>query len=122
MSSQASARTRRLPVEQPTTARRWLVIEPLPRTDLALVAAQDLVVHCRFENLLPARIGALTPDTVLTPLIAPQWDILDLGLLLTRGGFRGTVLALTPPLPRSDLVLGEVRALFPALALSLVVF
>ncbi|MCY1125622.1 hypothetical protein OU426_02040 [Frigidibacter sp. RF13] len=49
------------------------------------------------------------PDAVLAPLLAPDFDILDVAERLTRLGFRGVLLISTPHLPDPGTVLAEIR-------------
>ncbi|WP_284163326.1 hypothetical protein [Frigidibacter sp. SD6-1] len=53
--------------------------------------------------------GGAPPDAVLAPLLAPDFDILDVAERLTRLGFRGILLISTPRLPNPGTVLAEIR-------------
>jgi hypothetical protein len=111
-----------LSLEHPVgPARRWLIVEPLPRgaRSATVFAAGDLVVHMRYEHLEAGLLARIAPCTVLAPLIAPGWDILDLATRLERLGWRGVLVAQSRPLPCADLVLGEIQSLFPAQRISL---
>ena len=59
------------------------------------------------------------PDAIIAPLITPNWDVVDLGILLEELGYTGTLYALTKPLPRAELVLREVGAVCPRLTVRL---
>jgi hypothetical protein len=109
-------------VAQPEWARsrRWLIIDPArPLTSIAPFVETDELLYSRFDTLDAALLARVAPDLVLAPLIAAQFDILDLVPALDRMGYRGPVVIQTRPLPRADLVLGEIRALFPAQRLCL---
>lgn len=53
--------------------------------------------------------GGAPPDAVLAPLLAPDFDILDVTERLARLGFRGLLLISVPPLPDPGTVLAEIR-------------
>lgn len=116
----AGPRARSAPDPDGARSRRWLIIDPArPLTTIAPFGPNDRMLYGRFEHLDAALLTRYAPDAILAPLIAAQFDILDLVSALDRTGFRGPVVIQTRPLPRADLVLGEIRALFPAQCLSL---
>lgn len=97
-------------------ARRWLVVEPIPVVAGKLpYLPTDIVVHARFEMVGPKLLGRIRPEFVLAPLITPTWDILDLAAILSKASFSGLLLARTRALPDIDMVLSEIRGLFPDL-------
>ncbi len=98
-----------------TSGRRILVIGPV-QPDAGLDPA-DIVIHTRFAHLSAAMLATIQPDLVVAPLFTTGWDIMDLAEVLQSGGYAGPVRILSRPLPRSDLVMSEVRALFPGLEL-----
>jgi hypothetical protein len=107
--------------DQPTcraSGRRILVIGPVQPDAGAGVDMSDIVIHTRFTHLSAAMLATIQPDLVVAPLFTTGWDIMDLAEALQSGGYAGPVRILSRPLPRSDLVLGEVRALFPGLELQ----
>lgn len=61
------------------------------------------------------------PNLVVSPLLATNFDILDVGSRLTVLGYRGKILAITPPLPNLQAVLGEIRTQLGHLDLELAV-
>ena len=101
-------------------ARRWLIVDPArPQTEIEPFGPNDQLLYGRFDRLDPNLLARFVPDAIVAPLIAAQFDILDLVTALDRMGYRGPVVIQTRPLPRADLVLGEIRALFPAQRISL---
>lgn len=79
----------------------------------------DLVIHTQLRHVSMQMLAEVRPDIVIGPLIAADWDIVDLCQRISRCGYQGRILALTRPLPRADLVAGEVGALFPHLEFGL---
>ncbi len=78
-------------------------------------------VVARFETLNLKLLAKVMPDTILAPLLGPDFDILDLVDRLTRIGFGGALRALTPPLPDPDAVRAEVRRHAAGLDFDLIV-
>jgi hypothetical protein len=71
-------------------------------------------------NALLALVAAQRPRAVALALFGMSHDILDLAEGLARIGYRGRVLALSPPLPNRKLVQRELASLAPGLRLRLV--
>lgn len=65
--------------------------------------------------------GAEAPALVLSPLLTPVFDALDLARLLTQCGYRGRYLALVDKLPSAKLIRREVEAQSPALNFDVIV-
>ena len=102
------------PAPAPQTQRdRWLVVAPA-----RLRGAAPWAVHASWCHLDTALLTRLRPDVIVAPLMTPRWDILDLARVLTDAGFAGRVLIQSGPLPRRDMVLGEIRAAFPRLGVD----
>lgn len=76
-----------------------------------------VITHRRLLSAI--MLQTVRPDVIVAPLIAPQWDLVELGAALRGFGYRGTVHALTRPLPRGELILGELSCLYPDLAFRL---
>jgi len=102
------------------TTRRVLVVGPMRRVFWAGQDRNDLVVHTRMRHLTRELLDRVRPDTIVAPLMTPRWDVLDLAEVLTDMGYSGPMVMQSPPLPRADLVLGELQALFPELSLAFV--
>lgn len=100
--------------------RRWLIVDPArPQTASAPFGPNDQLLYARYAHLDARLLACYAPDAIVAPLIAAQFDILDLVTTLDRMDYRGPVVIQTRPLPRADLVLGEIRALFPGQRLCL---
>ncbi len=106
-------------------------VDPGPRI-LALEVAPSLLdlvregmggscIVARFETLNLQFLAQVMPDTILAPLLGPDFDILDLVDRLNQIGFGGALRALTPPLPDPDAVRAEVRSHAAGLDFDLIV-
>ncbi|MGC9370138.1 MAG: hypothetical protein ACP5DX_11420 [Paracoccaceae bacterium] len=103
---------------------------PEPMALLVGLAADDLpggtapLKSVRMESLpfilLHAAL-ALAPwaDCVVSPLVAEQFDALDLARELDAAGYRGQYFIIAPPLPRPDLIRRELAAIAPQVEIEL---
>jgi len=104
-----------------SAARTVLVVEaPGALRMLNDKPAQQGVVMTQLRMLNPRMLAQVRPDAVIGPLIAASWDSLDLGLALEEMGYQGAFYILTRPLPRTELVLRELRACCPNLSIRLI--
>lgn len=78
------------------------------------------MIFARIDDVTPCLVARMAPPLVLSPLITPRFDALDLALVLSDAGFAGTYLAATIRLPDGDVVKREVRALCPHLRFGLI--
>jgi hypothetical protein len=88
------------------------LLNPRPGTQSVVITHRRL--------LSASMLQTVRPDIVVAPLIAPQWDLVELAAALRGFGYRGTVHALTRPLPRGELIVGELTGLYPDLAFRLI--
>jgi hypothetical protein len=102
------------------TAHRVLVVGPVRPMLRANRLDEDLVIHTQLRHLTRPLLDQVRPDSVLAPLFTPDWDVLDLATILSDLGYFGPLVVQTRPLPRADLVLGELQGLFPTLSLAFV--
>ncbi len=65
--------------------------------------------------------GTQAPALVLSPLLTPVFDAIDLARYLSQRGFRGRYLALVDRLPSANLIRREVQAQSPDLNFDVVV-
>jgi hypothetical protein len=107
--------------EELAAARSVLLIEASHALSLLnpRPGVQTVVVTHR-RLLSAAMLQTVRPDVIVAPLIAGGWDLVELGEVLDGFGYRGTICALTRPLPRGDLILGELGALYPGLTFRMV--
>jgi hypothetical protein len=95
------------------------VVQALPRH----VVSPGSYLRSVTVEQLPEEVltGADAPDLVLSPLLTPAFDALDLARLLTQCGYRGRYLALVDQLPSATLIRREVEAQSPELNFDVVV-
>lgn len=65
--------------------------------------------------------GPGAPGLVLSPLLTPEFDALDLARILTQCGYRGRYLALVERLPSANLIRREVAAQSPNINFDVIV-
>jgi hypothetical protein len=94
-------------------------LSALPRSVLSPDAQ---IRRIAFERLPEQALsGPGAPGLVLSPLLTPVFDALDLARLLTQAGYRGRYLALVDRLPSANLIRREVAAQSPALNFDVIV-
>ena len=115
----------RLPHDVPPDA----TLLGVPGTRLIVIEAPELAglpQACRLRLLpAPPRLSRLTADwiaesgahAIVFALFAAQPDAWQIGGHLTRMGFAGRLIALSPALPNRRMVERELRADYPALRL-----
>lgn len=81
---------------------------------------ETTIVSVGFDAITAALLTREQPDCILAPLVIGTLDILDIAERLTALGYRGLLLAVTPPLPNPRLVTAEVRAACPNLQFDLI--
>ena len=91
-----------------------LIVGPVP--------ARFTLEGCHFVS--PGEIGwallaRLSPGLILSPLIFGRLDVVDLAEQLARLDYRGRYRAISPPLPRPELVCAEVARQAPGLDFDL---
>jgi hypothetical protein len=106
--------------EELANARSVLLIEASEARSLLNPRPGVQTVVITHRRLLSANmLATVRPDVIVAPLIAPRWDLVELSDALRGFGYRGTIHALTRPLPRGELILGELSGLYPDLAFRL---
>jgi hypothetical protein len=90
-------------------------------TDAYLRDQGAAIIACPFAALDRAMIDQVAADWVVFPLVAEGFDATQVLLHLGSIGFTGRATITTPRLPDHAMVLRELRALAPAMKLSLVV-
>jgi hypothetical protein len=123
-------RRRLVPPERETTAeqgsQRVLAVALAAEVVLALprhvVSPGSYIRSVSIDQLPEERLtGADAPALVLSPLLTPAFDALDLARLLTQCGYRGRYLALVDRLPSANLIRREVEAQSPSLNFDVIV-
>ena len=88
---------------------------PVWKEALGEAPTQDGVNYIQLEDLNATMISLLVPGLVLSPVVAKNFDCLDVAAVLHDSGFSGAYRAVTQRLPNPSIVRREVRALFPEL-------
>ena len=94
-------------------ATRRIPVAALPH------CAGDKIVFARFDDVGAALLARFEPDLILAPLMAPEFDILDLARQLTQCGYRGALRAMARQIPNPALVRAELAQLCPDLDFDL---
>lgn len=74
-----------------------------------------------FPDLTEALLAQHRPDVVLSPLVAPEFDCVEVAGLLAQSGFSGRYRAFAENLPRPDMVRCEIGQSFPDLDFDVLV-
>lgn len=68
-----------------------------------------------YRALTAERLHRIAPDVVISALVGPGFDALDVALALHLAGYAGCYRAISEQLPRPDVIRREVLAIAPAL-------
>jgi hypothetical protein len=109
-----------------TTSRTVLAValapqalELLPRH---VLEPQSYIARVRYEDLDSVRFtGSQATALVLSPLLTPVFDAIDLARYLSQRGYRGRYLALVDRLPSANLIRREVEAQSPDLNFDVII-
>lgn len=92
-----------------------VTIEPegyeLPEFNISTQAKRYELV----ELLARLKEGLPPPDAIVSWLFCARYDIFDVATRLALSGYRGRVIAVSPPLPDKRIVLRELHDAFPML-------
>lgn len=78
------------------------------------------VIHLKLAEVTKEALAMLRPTQVILPLIAADHDAAAAIEHLEALGYGGTILVLSPPLPKPRLVERELRGLGPGARLTLI--
>jgi hypothetical protein len=76
------------------------------------------VIPTGYHDLTAERLGGAM--AVLSPLVGPGFDAVDLAIRLHRSGFQGRYFAFASYLPDAQVVLREVAAVAPGLEIEII--
>ena len=79
---------------------------PLPTGQIAFLS---------FDEVTAERLGRLKPKVIYSPVLARNFDCVDLAVLLHEIGFDGVYTANGQGLPKPELIVREVRHMCPRL-------
>lgn len=74
----------------------------------------DILVFCDYSDFNPSVLRSVDPDIILSPLVARQFDALDIATALERARFPGDYRVLSPMLPNPDIIARELQSLAPS--------
>lgn len=87
-----------------------------------VVAPGSEVRSCAFDDLeTTVLIGEEAPELIISPLLSPHFDALDLARHLSDAAFKGRYLALVEHLPSSLLIRREVKSQSPDINFDVIV-
>ena len=72
------------------------------------------------EGLLKGALAEYRPDVVVSPLVTPEFDCLDLAHTLSKLEYSGAYRAIAQNLPDPSIIVREVRSHFPHLNFQVV--
>jgi hypothetical protein len=95
------------------------VLDLLPRH---VLEPKSYIARTGYDDLDSVQFtGRDAPVLVLSPLLTPVFDVIDLARYLSQRGYRGRYLALVDRLPSANLIRREVAAQYPDLNFDVVV-
>lgn len=81
--------------------------------------AGDRTAFAEFTEITPELMDALRPQVVVSSILGRNFDCVDLAEKLCEVRFTGCYRLIAHDMPQPDLVLGEIRSLFPGLRVEL---
>lgn len=85
---------------------------PLPNDGMAFISFDEIS-----ENIL----AHYNPKVVFSPVLASNFDCIDLAILLQQVGYTGSYQAMAKDLPKPDLIEREVAHICPRIDFSIVI-
>lgn len=79
------------------------------------IAADGHVVFVDFHEVSENLLAELVPHLVVSPILARNFDCVDLAQLLAHLRYAGRYRAVGPPLPNPKIITREIRSLVPTL-------
>lgn len=89
------------------------------RTRLDADVAGDRTAFAEFAEVTPELLDALRPEVVVSSVLGRNFDCVDMAEKLCAVGFSGCYRLIAHGMPQPNLVLREIRSLFPALHVEL---
>ena len=74
-----------------------------------------------FQGLTSDFLDNYQPDVVLSPLVTPGFDCVEVAQLLTAGGFNGRYRVFAEDSPRPEMVISEIGRSYPELDFDVLV-
>ncbi len=79
----------------------------------------DSTTFASYSDVTPSLVDTLGPEVVVSLVLGSSFDCVDLAEKLSAMGFDGRYCLIAHGLPRPDLILREIRSLFPMLKVEL---
>jgi hypothetical protein len=79
------------------------------------VAPMDGLEFIAIDGLNADVIAQISPETILSPLIADTFDAFEVAAVLSDCAFRGRYCAISNPLPDRDAIIAEVATRAPGI-------
>ena len=76
--------------------------------ELKFLAADHKVLSVGYNEATPSMIAAVGPAIVISPLLSPTFDCIDMACILAEAGFRGKFRAVSRPIPNPRLIKREI--------------
>lgn len=89
------------------------------RTRVGSHQANETLAFADFLDVTDELVEALNPEVVVSSVLGRNFDCVDLAEKLDEIGFRGRYRLIGHGIPQPELVLREIRSLFPSLAVEL---
>lgn len=89
------------------------------RTRIDADLAGDRTAFAEYGEVTPELLEALRPQVVVSSVLGRNFDCVDLAEKLSGYGFEGCYRLIAHGMPQPELVLREIRALFPELRVEL---
>ena len=102
---------------------RILVVGDITRWNGAgreTIAFSDFV-FCNIAGLRSNLLHDLNPDIVLSPLIADDFDVIEVAIILRHLDFSGVYRVISTDIPKPTIILSEVKKVAPDLNFDLLV-
>ncbi|WP_394182138.1 hypothetical protein [Yoonia maritima] len=80
----------------------------------------DELTFVSIDALCAQTIAEVSPDTILSPLVADTFDAMEVAETLHQIGFQGQYCVVADPLPNKNAVIAEVKARAPGLRFDIV--
>jgi len=108
--------------ESLASARRLLLVGHVSEiTELVSDNVLRHVVRTHFSLVSPSLLNLVHPDTVVSPLIQPGWDCVDLACKLHENGFIGRLVIDAMPIPSVEMVRREIIGLCPGISVAMLI-
>lgn len=79
------------------------------------------MVFISFEEVSETVLAHYNPSVVVSPVLTPHFDCIELALLLHNLGYTGSYRAMVNDLPKPELIVREVSQMCPRLKFSITI-